>query len=76
MDFDKGWQCSESVAARLSTEMVLLQFSLSLAWTLIPVTMAAQAMHIPTISLSFHHSVFTLYLWQRERERKKKQQLA
>jgi len=31
MDFDKGSMNNESVAARLFIEMVLLQFSLSLA---------------------------------------------
>jgi len=66
MDFDKGSMNNESVAARLFIEMVLLQFSLSLAWTLMPVTMAAQAMQIPTISLSFHHSVFITYLWEKK----------
>ena len=71
MDFDKGWECNELVAGRLFVEMVLLQFSPSLAWTLMPVIVAAKAMQIPTISLSFHHSVFIIYLWWKEKKRKK-----
>ena len=66
MDFDMGSECNESVATSMFVEMVLLHFLLSLAWNLMPVTMATKAMQTPTISFTLHYSVFIIYLWERK----------